>query len=509
VEIILAGYNVEAELLEEPGSRYVSVPQGDVPLTPETLSAAYARISRSSKDIKTLRKEARDDVHKARKSNQRIIFEMGHHSVAEHAVFNFDLIGVSRVALEEIEKFRLVSYTEKSQRYVTLEGDYVLPMEIEDSESRALFKKTIEIQNEFYKKAFALLKEYMFAQYPERRENKYERKVLEGWAKEDARYILSLATEGQVGVTINARNLEHLFRRFALSRRREVREIGKKMYELVEQVAPSLILFPGPSKFETALNMSFRTYLLENVPVESTGPPEEIHDEPMLIDYTLDGDNIILASFLTTFRGINYFDAHSAVEALGPGEKANLFKELFKHMEFFDTLPREFELPELTFQAAISASNFAQLKRHRMATLLSGDYDTRFENIIPESIKAVGLDREFERIIRTTNESYSRLKEKYGAAADYILTNSHCRLVVMKMNLREAYHFIRLRSDEHAQWDIRKLSDQLLQEIKEIMPFSALLLCGKSDYEEEFEKIFNRKPDILIRDNQAAPAIGT
>ena len=52
---------------------------------------------------------------------------MGHHSVAEHAVFNFDVIGISRLAMEELEKFRLCSYTEKSQRYITLDKDFVLP----------------------------------------------------------------------------------------------------------------------------------------------------------------------------------------------------------------------------------------------------------------------------------------------------------------------------------------------------------------------------------------------
>lgn len=46
---------------------------------------------------------------------------MGHSSIAEHAVFNLDILGVSRLAVETIERFRLCSYTEKSQRYVRLE----------------------------------------------------------------------------------------------------------------------------------------------------------------------------------------------------------------------------------------------------------------------------------------------------------------------------------------------------------------------------------------------------
>jgi len=183
---------------------------------------------------------------------------------------------------------------------------------------------------------------------------------------------------------------------------------------------------------------------------------------------------------------------------MGPGEKENIFKELFKGMEFFDAPPREFEFPDITFQAVISASNYAQLKRHRVATLVPGDYTIAFGNVIPANIKITGLEREFKRIIDITNSAYLKLKKKYHHAADYVLTNSHCRLVMMKMNLRELYHFIRLRDDEHAQWDIRNLAHHLLQKIKEIMPLSTMLLCGKSDFVKEYERLYNKKPDFLI-----------
>ena len=489
----MAGYNVEAEILEK-----LDVPDNE-PLTPETLSAAYARISRSPKDIIALRKEAREDVKKTRKSNQRIIFTMGHHSVAEHAVFNFDIIGVSRLALEEVEKFRLVSYTEKSQRYVTLEGDYVLPPEIEDKESGDLFKETVMLQNAFYIKSFKLLQELLFDKYPEKAGKKSEKKLLEGWAKEDARYILALAAQGQVGVTLNARNLEHLARRFALSRRHEVREMGKKMFRLVEAVAPSLILFPEPSKFEAALTdpNAFKKFFLKHSPSVKNSDTGSLK-KPVILDYTQNADDIILASFSALYNAVDYLQAYEMVRSMASSEKENIFNELFKYMEFFDAPPREFEFPQITFQAVISASNFAQLKRHRMATLVSGDYDIALGNVIPGNIKAIGLEAEFKRIIDLTNKAYLKLKERYDDAADYILTNSHCRMVIMKMNLREVYHFIRLRDDEHSQWDIRSLAHHLGQKIKEIMPLSGLLLCGKSDYVKEYEKRFHKKPDFSI-----------
>jgi len=48
-------------------------------------------------------------------------------------VFNIDALGVSRLLVEEIEKFRLCSYTEKSQRYVLLQDDFVIPREIQEA----------------------------------------------------------------------------------------------------------------------------------------------------------------------------------------------------------------------------------------------------------------------------------------------------------------------------------------------------------------------------------------
>ena len=93
MKVILAGYNVDNSVLKELKST-----SSRADITPETLSAAYARISRDPRPVDELRAVARREVEKAKRSNQDIIFKMGHHSVAEHAVFNFDIIGISRLS---------------------------------------------------------------------------------------------------------------------------------------------------------------------------------------------------------------------------------------------------------------------------------------------------------------------------------------------------------------------------------------------------------------------------
>jgi len=497
LRIELAGFNVEKEILEK------CVGSQRELLTPEIFSSAYARISRSPEDIPGLRKKARTDLKKARISNKTIIFEMGHHSVAEHAVFNFDMMGISRLALEEIEKFRLVSYTEKSQRYVTLKGDYVLPEEITGTADRAMYEKIIQLQYEFYKKSVSALQEYNLSRFPEIAKKKEGRKLLKNLAKEDARYILPLASEGQVGLTINARNLEHLFRRFHLSRREEVRRIGSKIYDLVYPVAPSIFLFSEASRFEKDIHDSFRNSFDTIGQITSQSPEAAKNGkkqglETKIIRLTENGDDVILASFLSIYRSIDYNEAFEIIKNLDGPLKKTMFMNLFKNMEFFDSPPREFEMTDITFQAVISASNFAQLKRHRLATLISGNYDIQFGNTIPESIKVTGLQDEFKNIIEQTNECYLGLQERYTEAADYILTNSHRRMLLMKMNLRELYHFIRLRDDEHAQWEIRQMAGDILERVKPLMPYSTMLLCGKSNFVDLFEKTFQKKPNVLI-----------
>lgn len=488
MDIKLAGFNIDKNQLDSLAGQNKDL------LTPEIFSAAYARISRSSKNVTELREEALNDIEKARRSNKKIIFGMGHHSVAEHAVFNFDVIGISRLALEELERFRLVSYTEKSQRYVTLKGDFIIPPEIKGNPGENSFLEIIKKQNSFYKKSYSILKNHVFSENKELAADKRNKNLLEGWAKEDARYILSLATTGQVGLTINARNLEHLFRYFSLSEFKEIREAGAKMYELAEKIAPSILLFPKSSKFEKSFASEFKNkFKLNN--------NKAISQDPVIIDYDKNGDDRILASFFAIKNSIDFSTAFSFVQKIAKDEKEVIYKDLFKNMEFFDSTPRNFEIPDITFQAVISASNFAQLKRHRMATLLTGNYNIKLGNKIPENIIKAGMEKEFTELIDETNSIYLELHKEYGNSANYVLTNSHMRLVIMKMNLREIYHFIRLRSDSHAQWDIKELADKLLIGIQKVLPLSSMLLCGKDIFDKKFENIYNKKPEFTLEES--------
>lgn len=478
MRVLLAGYNVDTEVLKE---LQENCPQR-LDVTPETLSASYARISRDPRSIDLLRKQAREEVEKARRSNKNIIFTMGHHSVAEHAVFNFDIIGISRLAIEEVEHFRLSSYTEKSQRYITLGNDFVIPREIEDSGYRDVFINTIQLQNNLYHKLHKKLYEYIVKKFPDLAGNPKKQNLLDGWAKEDARYITALSTEGQLGATINARNLELLLRRFAGHKLSEVREVGEKLWELAEKVAPSIILFYKANDYDEKTYSELKK-AVEGIRVHEKA--KKASEDVVLAGYTPDADNITAAALIHTSSRLPF----KKCLQLSGKNKQELIKTAFKYMDFYDCALREFEYVNLTYDMVISASCFAQLKRHRMSTMTCQAYNPELGITIPESILEIGMDKEFKDVIKKTEDVYYKIAKKYPDAAPYILTNSHRRRLLFNCNARELYHISRLREDEHAQWDIRNITGVMSKLAKEVMPLTMLLIGGKNRYPSIYKEV--------------------
>ena len=489
MKVYIAGFNVDTEVLrqleEKNGKR--------TDITPEVLSAAYARISRDPRPINEIRKTAREEVDKSRRSNTTIIFKMGHHSVAEHAVFNLDILGISRYVMEELEKFRLCAYTEKSQRYITLDKDHVIPDEIKGSNLKKIFVDIIEEQNKMYFKLYEKLNEHVFNKNPDLANDPKKHNLLEGWAKEDARYIAALATEAQVGQTINARNLELLLRRFASHPLSEVKKLGRAIYEQISPIAPSIVIFHEANDRDSKTYPELKELsnkLLGDVAEDKSG------EEVELVECTAGADDIIAASLLHTSSGLSFKSCKNKVKKLSEEKKKEIFKAAWRNMQLYDSMLREFEYVSLTFNVILSSACFGQLKRHRMSTITSQSYDPGLGITIPESIKEIGMQEQFQKIVDKTNHAYDLINKEIPLAAPYILTNAHRKRVLIKVNARELYHISRLREDTHAQWDIQNLSRAMVSKAKEAMPLTFGLICGKDKYSQIYQKLYGKLPKV-------------
>lgn len=500
LNVKLAGYNVDTEVID-------SLVKGKKikkeAVSAETIAAAYARISRDPRPVGELRQDAREEVEKARKSNETIVFKMGHHSVAEHAYLNFDITGLSRYAVEALEEARLCSYTEKSQRYITLDGDYVVPGEF-DAAQKKLFKSAVKKQVEAYKKAFPVLHEYQKAMHTEMSsESKRDQNTIEGWAKEDARYMLSMATECQLGFSANARNIEYIIRKLKYHPLEEVRELGGMLYKRAKEAVPSLIILSDPAAFKKQFGWDVSDGFLKNGRKKIEGLTKNAMKKFLkmkesadisginLVCHTDDPDSRVIAALLYAASGKPYgLCLETAKDMKERQGQLKFLKEVFLGMTEYDAMPREFEAVNFVFEIKISSSAFAQMKRHRMMTILKQSYDPSLGYTVPPAIKATGLEKLFSEVMESTEEVYAKIDKRSPEAADYVLTNAHKRRILVNVNLRELYHIARLRMDMHAQWDIQGVTAEMISIVKIVAPVASALACGKDGFKKEYWKLF-------------------
>jgi flavin-dependent thymidylate synthase len=486
MKVTLAGFNVDVEMLQAAHSK----------VTPETLCAAYARISRDPRSIGDLRREAIRHVGKARRTNKTIVFDYGHATIAEHAVFNFDIEGISRLAIEELERFRLCSYTEKSQRYVTLDNDFYMPEGLPKVFERQL-KDLIYSQGKLYDGFFSRLKEQLKAENPESWSSRTARQGLEGQAKEDARYVTMLLTTGQVGLTANARNLGLMIRRFRASQLEELQGLADCLYTLVNEVAPSLFKHSKATRFD----LETRRDILDWWKKYYVSPDETSYGTIGWADgqpsvYLVSSDVMptlrIAASLLHSTTSMPFSDCWAMLECVSYDELTDLFRCAMEKMELHDATLREFEHASFTFEIGLSASAYAQLKRHRMSTQTPQDYSLELGLTLPESFRKAGLVKDFSEHIQRVEQVYSDLRDsEFYYLKDYVLTNAHRRRVLVTMNLRELYHFSRMREDKHAQWEIRALAHKMSDLVRSKAPLAAVLLGGKSQFDRSFSGVFD------------------
>ncbi len=487
MRITLAGYNLDADTIDllkqvidlhRQGADPTTISDlldrlAEEPLTPETISAAYARISRSDKGVRELRRDARSSVSRARQSNERIVFGLGHASVSEHAVFNIDVTDASRLALEELEGHRLASYTESSQRYISMAGDFVTPEEIIRAGKAGTFQSLCGKLFDGYRQISERLEEF-HQDLPDRDR--------QGRAREDARYLLPLACRGQVGMTINARSAEWVIQQSTHSNLSEVRDMGNQMAKLLRSLTPSLIKYTDAmSNWKESNEEIFLTFQQKEVLPYLSG------DDVSLINEPVHAERVVSAAMGMRVTGTSIESLIDRIECMDDDDISKLIARAHRYLTPHSPVRREFELASFTFSVVVSASAFAQLKRHRIATIISQPYDPRLDITVPPAITNAGMESDFREYILAAGECYEdllkALPKEDTFAAQYALTNAHRRRVIFHANIREMIHLSRLREDSHAQWDIRQISGRMVALAMKSCPTLMFLASGKDNFE--------------------------
>lgn len=245
--------------------------------------------------------------------------------------------------------------------------------------------------------------------------------------REDARFVLPYCFRSNFIMSVNARELSHITARLttgSLSVYPELKQLGESLKAQLDEI------FPGITAAESRLTRPFRTPDVSR----AYGSPRQCRQEVQLISCP----------------------DHSFMDGLN-------LKELVR-----DERPRELEMLNYIFSVkGISLACLTHFARHRILSLLVPPVESvldKNEYVLPATVKAnpTALSL-YLSAFESTADIPDSLRPYYALAGN---TTD----ITLGMNARELIHFLRLRTCERAQWEIRAAAKEMLCLLTEDYP---------------------------------------
>jgi len=446
-------------------------------LPPETIAVTFAKTSRSPLPFDAIAEELSDE--RSADFHEKWVVGYGHSSVAEHAILHIAAENVSRLAIECIESNRLASYTEKSSRYQVWDADhFYCPEEFQEEPLCSLFTHTCTDLFDAYQQAYAVISQGL-TQSLERKDGEstrgFETRV-RATSADVCRYFLPASALANVGISINARALEHAIVKMLSHPLREVQTIGEEIKRKALEHVPTLVKYADPNPYLMSLT--------ENIVQDSENEMSSNHtgsDWCNCLWFDEDGDEKVLTALVYKFGGVSMPQAIKLINALKDHEKNELINKLTGSMNAHDQPVREFEYAAAAFHLILDQGAYFELKRHRMMTQSVQAFTPHYGFAIPRLIADNGLSDLYVNMMRKASAAYETLAKENPQAAAYVLPNAFNRSVLLSMNLRSAIHLIKLRCAGNAHFAIRRPTLRIAEILQQRFPLFKELLAPCTD----------------------------
>jgi thymidylate synthase ThyX len=434
-------------------------------LKPETIAVTFAKTSRSPESFREIAAELTDE--KSAEFNEKWVVGYGHASVAEHAVLHVAIENVSRLAVEALESNRLASYTEKSTRFQKWECDaYYQPPELNDPKLASIYRDAVEQAFAAYRLAQPAVHDALARENPRRPDESdgaYERR-LRTPTTDVCRFFLPAASLANLGMTANARVIEHSLQKLLSDPLPEVRAIGQEIKQVARREIPTLVKYADRSAYLAETGSGFYDPDLAGL----QGLPATAGCR--LVDFDPEGETRVLAAVLYKYGGMSYSEAAQYLASVGAEKRIELAHKLLGSLGPFDTPLRELEHTGYTFDVLVDQGGYFEIERHRMMTQSPQPLTPGLGYAQPRLIEAAGMASQYEQVMEKTRAAYTTLAANDPNLAAYVVPNAYNRRVLLTLNLREAFQFCKLRSAPNAHFSVRRIARQMAEQIVTVHP---------------------------------------
>jgi thymidylate synthase (FAD) len=279
----------------------------------------------------------------------------------------------------------------------------------------------------------------------------YARLTDAGVPREDARFVLPYSFRSNFYVTVNGRELVRMVSEMTDGRGAHIAELkylGLQLRDQLEQAYPGIFDSERTTK-KCAMSNAVTQF--------SRG--QEKNARSQLICMTADPQTALSRAMEFSGR----FEA----------EDGDFLTERNMMALVRDERPRELEFMGAQFVARnVSLACITHFTRHRMQSLLVPDVACalgRGDYVVPRTVRDSVLAAEYEAAFAAQAELAGSLLAAGLAPCDagYLALAGHVMDIMFEMNGRELLHFLKLRTCNRAQWEIRAVAREMLEQLRE------------------------------------------
>jgi thymidylate synthase ThyX len=434
-------------------------------IPPETIAVTFAKTSRAPQSFREIAAEL--SAEKSAEFHEKWVVGYGHASVAEHAVLHIAVENISRLAVEVLESNRLASYTEKSTRYQKWNRDaFHIPAELDGHPLREKFIETCQLLFDTYQESLPAVQAVVAADNPRKAEESdatWERRLRSKYV-DVCRFLLPAASLANVGMTVNARALEHAVSKMLSHPLVEVQLTGAEIKAAALESVPTLLKYAEAVPYWQSSAASLSKAGGEmNLPALAEYWCQLVSCEPS-------AENRALAAALYRFTDYSYAQCFQHVQNSLQPERERLARLLLAGRGQHDIPLRELEFASYTFDLILDQGAYFELKRHRMMTQTPQPLTTHLGYALPRQMAAAGFEEPYRKAMQAAQSCYDEIAAFNPHAASYIVPNAFNRRVLLGCNWRSLDHFIALRSAPNAHFSLRRVAQRMAAETRSATP---------------------------------------
>lgn len=458
-------------------------------LSPTTIAAAMARLSRRGDDMRiTILDEFTETAGKDEKLLQRVITAYGDDSVQQLVGQHLVVENASNLLTKKLEWGRLAAYLEQSTRYIYFDekdvnGKYrYFTPEYLDKEVKEQYESTMDRIFDLYSEMVHKLTDYVadHSDVPEAERDVAWKGAVRAQACDAIRPVLPVATKSTVGIFASGQALESIISHLLSDELPEAHAVGRQILQEARKTV-SVFLERIDKSERGAAAMGYRAFTKEavrEISKEVLGEQySNDYDEPVkLVDVWPRNELDLVPDMLYETSHLSHSEIKNTVSKLPYEKKLEVFNTYVGERYNRRHKPgRAMEKAHYSWDLICDYGIFRDLQRHRMVDDMAWqELSPRYGYEIPQLVEDAGLSDLFEECFDLSFGLYSYLQEnKYPSEAQYATLLGHKMRWKVTYNAREAFHFHELRTSPQGHPGYRKLVQQMHEKLAEVHPLMA------------------------------------